>query len=279
MQEGSQHAGDAATPATQNVAVPANEGDHVEQEPPPHPPVFSRMMPQRDARNKRKAKAQEVRERSRSPASSDIDGDPLSSPCPPPGISSHLSKRKRVAHDVGLDRSRQGISTIVQGVSHAAQVTSDTAPQTVPRETYRWMTRQTTPGPSSSSRHEDGQLPYDLRRDSPFVGDHPSITGFLDATKPPFTQIPPSSAPAYAHPYSHDQRAGATTYDTQPRTNNPTHAKEGPPASLHPSNLFDTTRDKAGTVPTGYPEGEGRPHAPGRYEPGGPGSWNVSTAP
>lgn len=192
------------------------------QDPPPHPPVLSRAMPRKDARGKRKAKAQTIRSTPVSPSQSDIDGEPLSSPCPSPGASNHTSKRKRIAGDVGLADSRRGSATIVQAAPSSAPVQS----------TYRWMTRQATPGPSNDV-HEDN-TPYDLRHTAPRFEDQPSINGFFDATLPPFTQVGPLMTTHNRHD-TNTHMYGAPLGVSDQR--NP---RAGPPHFLHPSSSLAT---------------------------------------
>ena len=160
-----------------------------------HPPVLARMMPQPEARRKRKAKALAAKGDQRE-ASSSEDESPATTPCPPPGSNNHSSKRKRTTRDVGIEESRRGTTT----------VRHDAPTSIPPRATYNWMTHQATPGPSGAQR---GATPtYDLRRNAPPIGERPSLAG-------PYRYAQPSP-PGTSHPIlpaitSHTPRAESRT--------------------------------------------------------------------
>lgn len=173
--------------ATNPVAAP---------EAPDHPPVVDHMRPQREVRLKRKAKEQATRESRRSPASGD-EGDRATTPCPPPSSTNNSGKRKKSVRDVGRDEPRQEGGDISRGTATSAPTSG----------TYRWMTRQSTAGPSDRSRNE--ALPHDLRREPPQLLEDDSITGAFGPAPPPFNQMGASphiqardegNAPAFLHP-------------------------------------------------------------------------------
>ena len=119
----------------------------------------------------------------------------------------HSSKRKRTARDEDMDNSRKGTTLVRRD-----------APTSAPsKATYSWMIRQATPGPSGTER---GNTPaYDLRRNTPTIGDQPSLRSQSGAASVPIA----SGVPEWVERV--ETRAG----------HHPTPTHLHPSATVHPA--------------------------------------------